>query len=261
MFVDSHCHIDYVAQCEGTGDAADIIQRAQQAGVSHMLSVCIDLKQFATLKTLAAKYPAVSISVGIHPTDVKDGPLTSVDHLLTLADNDQVVAFGETGLDYFRDTEAAHIAAQKQSFIAHIEAAKIAKKPLIIHARDAFSDIFSLLKAHQADTIGGVMHCFTGTLDEAKMAIDMGFDISFSGIITFKNARDLQAVASALPLAHVLIETDSPYLAPVPFRGKTNEPSYVRYVAEQLASLHDLPIEAVAQQTSDNFFRRFPVQR
>jgi TatD DNase family protein len=261
MFIDSHCHIDYVAQCEGTGSAEDIIQRAQDAGVEHMLSVCIDLQQFATLQALAVAHEAISISVGIHPTDVKQGPVVSTDTLLALADDAQVVAFGETGLDYFRETEATQIAAQKASFIAHIEAAKTAKKPLIIHARDAFPDIFTLLKAHRADTIGGVMHCFTGTLDEAKMAIDCGFDISFSGIITFKNAKALQAVAAALPLAHILIETDSPYLAPVPFRGKTNEPSYVRFVAEQLALLQGVSVEQMAKQTRENFFRRFPVKR
>jgi len=261
MFIDSHCHIDYVAQCDGAGAAADIIQRAQDAGVEHMLSVCIDLQQFHTLQALAAAHEAVSISVGIHPTDVKQSPVVITDTLLELADNPHVVAFGETGLDYFRETESTHIEAQKQSFIAHIEAAKIARKPLIIHARDAFSDIFSLLKAHRADTIGGVMHCFTGTLDEAKIAIDCGFDISFSGIVTFKNAKALQAVAAALPLEHLLIETDSPYLAPMPFRGKTNEPSYVRYVAEQLAVLQGVSVEEVAKKTKENFFRRFPVKR
>lgn len=261
MFIDSHCHIDYVAQCEGAGTAAEIIQRAQQEGVEHMLSVCIDLQQFKVLQALAARHDAVSISVGVHPTDVKHDSVATTDTLLALADNTHVVAFGETGLDYFRETEAMAIDAQKQSFIAHIEAAKIAKKPLIIHARDAFPDIFTLLKTHRADSIGGVMHCFTGTLDEAKRAIDYGFDISFSGIITFKNAKALQAVAASLPLQHLLIETDSPYLAPMPFRGKTNEPSYVRFVAEKLAVLQGVPTETIAKQTSVNFFRRFPVKR
>ena len=261
MLVDSHCHLDYVASCEGMGSLDDIISRARLNDVEHMLCVCVDLSQTKALAEIAINHGCVSISVGVHPTDVESGAVVSVDHLLALADNEKVVAFGETGLDYFRSTDRAAILSQQESLVHHIEAAKEIKKPLIIHARDSFDDIYSLLEKTNAKEVGGVMHCFTGTLDQAKRAIDLGFYISFSGIVTFKNAKELQEVSRQVPLDRILIETDSPYLAPMPFRGKTNQPSYVKYVAEKLADLREDSYASIASATSGNFYRLFNLDR
>ena len=261
MLVDSHCHLDYVASCEGMGDVGDIISRAKLNDVEHMLCVCVDLDQAPSLLKIANKYDGVSASVGVHPTDVDLNDIVSVANLLQHAENEKVVAFGETGLDYFRCSDKDGVLAQQKSLVHHIEAAKEIAKPLIIHARDSFGDIYSLLEKTNAKQVGGVMHCFTGTLDQAKRAIDLGFYISFSGIITFKNAKDLQEVVRQVPLDRILIETDSPYLAPMPFRGKTNQPSYVKYVAEQLAALKGESYVQVAAATSENFYNLFKVIR
>ena len=180
----------------------------------------------------------------------------TTEKLIKLATDHNVLAFGETGLDYFRSTRDECV-TQKESFIAHIEAACETKLPLVIHARDSFQDIFQILKNYRSRNLCGVMHCFTGTLDEAKQALDLGFMISFSGIITFKNAKELQLVATEIPLDYILIETDSPYLAPVPYRGKCNEPAFVKYVAEQLAMLKDISFNEVARATTNNFKNLF----
>lgn len=255
MLVDSHCHLDYIVSRNPDDSIKDIIDRAISNGVKHMLSVCIDLEQFNTLRDIAASYDNVNITIGVHPTDVDPDNIVSKEKLMELADNDYVVAFGETGLDYYHDE--SNIAAQKISFRSHIEASIATKKPLVIHARDSFVDIFDILDEYADQNVTGVMHCFTGTMQEALRAIEMGFYISFSGIITFKNARELQQVAASLPLDKMLIETDSPYLAPMPYRGKINEPSYVKYVAQALADLHGVSLDEVMNITTNNFHTLF----
>ena len=255
MLVDSHCHLDYIVSRNPDDSIKDIIDRAVRNDVKHLLSVCIDLDQFNTLRDIAATFDNVNITVGVHPTDVDPENIVTKDRLIELATNDYVVAFGETGLDYYHDE--SNIAAQKTSFRSHIEASIATKKPLVIHARDAFADIFRILNDYKGQNVTGVMHCFTGTLQEAMQAIEMGFYISFSGIITFKNARELHQVAASLPLDKLLIETDSPYLAPMPYRGKINEPAYVKYVAQALADLHGVSIDKVASITTDNFYSLF----
>jgi TatD DNase family protein len=253
VFIDSHCHIDYIVDKNPDDSIENIITRAIDNGVERMLSVCIDLNQFPVLKDMADMYSNIDISVGIHPTDVDPKNIVTSSHLADLASSSSVVALGETGLDYFH--KDVDIESQKSSFRSHIEASITINKPLIIHARDCFDDIFSILSDYKR--VNGVMHCFTGSLDEAKAAIDLGFYISFSGIVTFKNAKELQETASNIPLDKILIETDSPYLAPMPFRGKINEPSYVRFVAEKLSALHGVTVKEIAEITTNNYYNLF----
>ena len=256
--VDSHCHLDQLDLSVYNGSLSAALNAAAQVGVEHFLCVCIDMNNSDAVLKIAQTYPQVSASIGVHPTDQK-GPEPSVDELITLASNDKVVAIGETGLDYYRVDGAT--AWQQARFRRHIQAAKAVHKPLIIHTRDAREDTLRILQEEHAETVGGVLHCFTESIEMARAAIAMGFYISFSGIITFKNAVALQAVVKEIPFDRLLIETDAPYLAPVPYRGKSNEPAYVYYVAEQVALLRGISIEAVAQQTRENFYRLFPVQR
>ena len=255
MLVDSHCHLDYIISRNESDSIPAILARANENGVQHMLSVCIDLKQFLTLKNIVEQYDNITISVGVHPSDVEKDNIVSSADLIRYADHDKVVAIGETGLDYFYPNFDKN--AQQLSFRKHIEASITTKKPLIIHARDAFSDIYSILRDYKSLGITGVMHCFTGSLQEAEEALELGFYISFSGIITFKNSKELQEVAKKVPLDKILIETDSPYLAPVPFRGKINEPAYVKFVAEKLADLRDVSVSEIAERTTKNFYELF----
>ena len=224
--------------------------------VTHALCIGVNLPELPGVLQLAADYPNIYASVGVHP-DYEDTPEPSIDTLTELSRRDKVVAIGETGLDYFR--VSGDLEWQRTRFRTHIRAARECGKPLVIHTRSAAADTLAIMREERAGEAGGVMHCFTESWDVARGALDLGFHISFSGIVTFKNAREIKDVARRVPLDRMLIETDSPYLAPVPFRGKLNEPAYVRYVAEEIARLRDISVEEVAAATSTNFFRLFGV--
>ena len=249
--VDSHCHIPMIEGADGT---AAILAGARDNGVDHMLCVAIDFEGLPEILKLARENDCVSASVGIHPNTRLEREITP-DELAELALNPSFVAIGETGLDYYRSE--GDLDWQRDRFRTHIRAAKTVNKPLIIHCREAKDDVLHILREEGADAVGGVMHCFVEDLETAHRAMDLGFLISFSGIVTFKNARDLQEVARALPLTAMLLETDSPYLAPVPYRGKENQPAYVRYVAECIAELRGISLEEVAEATTRNFNERF----
>ncbi len=257
MFIDSHCHIDFP---ELADRLPAILQKMQDNAVSHALCVSVTLGDFPNVLALADAYPNIYASVGVHP-DYEDTDEPDVDRLLRLADHPRIVAIGETGLDYYRLT--GDLEWQRQRFRTHIRASRASRKPLIIHTRSASDDTLRILREEKAGTddggVAGVMHCFTESLQVAEAAMAMGFYISFSGIVTFKNARELQAVARAVPLERMLIETDAPYLAPVPMRGRTNEPGFVRHVAEYLADLKGVSLAEIAQATTRNFRTLFGV--
>lgn len=224
--------------------------------VTHALCIGVNLPELPGVLQLAADHPNIYASVGVHP-DYEGTPEPSIDTLTELSRRDKVVAIGETGLDYFR--VSGDLEWQRTRFRTHIRAARECGKPLVIHTRSAAADTLAIMREERAGEAGGVMHCFTESWDVARGALDLGFHISFSGIVTFKNAQEIKDVARRVPLDRMLIETDSPYLAPVPFRGKLNEPAYVRYVAEEIARLRDISVEEVAAATSTNFFRLFGV--
>lgn len=251
MLVDSHCHINFPGLVENVDV---LLQNNARNGVTHLLCVAVNLEDFPQVLELAQRFPNVFASVGVHP-DHELAHEPSVEQLVTLATHPKVVAIGETGLDYFR-TEG-DVEWQRERFRVHIRAARSAGKPLIIHTREAAEDTLAILAEEGAGEVGGVMHCFTESLDVARRAMDLNFYISFSGIVTFKNAIAIKEVARQVPLNRLLVETDSPYLAPIPFRGKTNEPSYVRYVAEELARLRGVDLESLAAATTQNFFTLF----
>ncbi len=232
----------------------EILNNAKENNVSHMLCVAIDLDGSPDIIELARQHDMISASVGIHPNSELKKEAT-IDDIILLASNDQVVAIGETGLDYFRSE--GDLEWQRDRFRTHISVAKELNKPLIIHTREAKDDVIKILTEEDAESVGGVMHCFVDDWDTAQAAMDMNFLISFSGIVTFKNAKDLQAVAKQVPLDQMLVETDSPYLAPMPFRGKTNQPAYVRHVAEYIATLKELEFNTVAKQTTKNYCNIF----
>jgi TatD DNase family protein len=245
MFIDSHCH-PYMLDLAHYDNSFDrFMLETKQAGVDAMLCVAI-----------ADKYDHVYCSVGSHPSEKAEDDL-SLETLCALAQHQKVVAIGETGLDYHYNTD--NLDVMRNRFRTHIQAAIQTKKPLIIHTRNAREDTLDIMRSENAADIGGVMHCFTESLEMAKASLDLNFYISFSGIITFKNALELVEVARYVPLDKILIETDSPYLAPMPFRGKQNEPKYVRYIAEKIAEIKDISVEKVAQQTSDNFRKLFGI--
>lgn len=254
MLVDSHCHLDRVDLAPYGGDFSALMAATRDSGVSHVLCVSIDLESYPQMLDLVEDYPAVSVSVGVHPNE-EDCEEPTVEKLVELARHPKNVAIGETGLDYFRSD--GDLEWQRQRFRTHVRAAHAAQKPLIIHTRDARDDTIAVLREEHAADCGGVMHCFTETWEMAKAALDLNFYISFSGIVTFKNAADLREVAAKVPMDRLLIETDSPYLAPVPYRGKSNEPRYVIEVAETIADLRGVPREQVIARSHDNFFRLF----
>lgn len=254
MFIDSHCHLDRVDLTPYQNDFGRFLEETRQAGVDHMLCVSIDLDSYPGMLEMVEGLPEVSISIGVHPNE-PDCRTPEPDELVALSGHPQNVAIGETGLDYFRSE--GDLAWQQQRFRNHIRAAKLCGKPLIIHTRDAVDDTLRILKEEGADQVGGVMHCFTESWEMASEALEMGFYISFSGIITFKTAEALRETAKRVPFDRLLIETDSPYLAPVPYRGKPNEPKYVSQVAECLARLHSVETGEIAAQTSDNFHTLF----
>jgi TatD DNase family protein len=252
MLVDSHCHLDFP---ELRGDLAGVLSRMGDNGVSHALTISTTLATFPDVRAVAGAAANVWCSAGVHPDERRDEREATLDDLVAMAADGKVVAIGETGLDYYRvegDTEW-----QRERFRVHIRAARRARKPLVIHTRAAAEDTLRLMAEEGAEEAGGVMHCFTETWEVAEAAMAMGFHISFSGIVTFKNAVALKDVARRVPLDRMLVETDSPYLAPVPHRGRTNEPAFVRHVAEEIASLRGLGAAEVAQATSANFFRLF----
>ena len=226
--------------------------------VTHALCVSVNLREFPQVLAVAEAHDNIYASVGVHP-DYEDEDPVSVEDLVRLAAHPRVIAIGETGLDYFRLT--GDLEWQRERFRTHIRAAILAGKPLIIHTREAAQDTIRIMQEEGARQIGGVMHCFTESLEVAEQAIALGFYISFSGIVTFKNATNLKQVAQHIPLECMLVETDSPYLAPVPFRGKTNQPAYVKYVAEEIAKLRGITLEEVAQATTHNFFQLFKQAR
>ena len=253
MFVDSHCHLDFP---ELSADLPAVLEAMAANRVTHALCISVNLPELPRVMELATGHANLYASAGVHP-DYEDTPDPSVEELLALATRPKVVAVGETGLDYYR--LSGDLSWQRERFRRHIRAARECAKPLVIHTRAAAADTLAIMREERAGDAGGVMHCFTETWDVAQAAIDLGFHISFSGIVTFKNAQELKEVARRVPLERMLIETDSPYLAPVPFRGKTNQPAYVRYVAEEIARLRQIPVEQVAAATSANFFRLFGV--
>ena len=259
MFIDSHCHLDFPEYRERL---PEVLEGMVNAGVSHALCVAVDLPDFHLVKKLVETYPHLYGSVGVHP-DYEDTPEPSEDQLVALSNHPKIVAIGETGLDYYRMGERAYedMEWQRERFRIHIKAAIRSKKPLIIHTRSASNDTLQILKEEGANRVGGVMHCFTESLEMAKAAMDLGFYISFSGIVTFKSAKELHETCRYIPLDKMLIETDSPYLAPVPHRGRVNEPAWVSHVGEFIAKLKGVSVEDVATHTTNNFFQCFHIDR
>jgi TatD DNase family protein len=259
MFIDSHCHLDFPEYRERL---PEVLANMAAAQVSHALCISVDLPDFPMVRQLAETHPHLYASVGVHP-DYEDTPEPTVDFLVEAAKHPKVIAIGETGLDYYRmaDRAYADMEWQRTRFRTHIRAAIESGCPLIIHTRSASEDTIRILKEEGANRIGGVMHCFTESLEVAKQAIDLGFYISFSGIVTFKSAKDLQETCRQVPLERMLIETDSPYLAPMPHRGKTNEPAWVSHVARYIADLKGVSVDDIAEHTTNNFFECFQVNR
>jgi TatD DNase family protein len=251
MYIDSHCHLSFP---ELVADQQGVLDRMRRAGVSAALNVCVRMEEFPRILALAESQPDVFATVGVHP-DGTDGEEPSVEQLVALARHPKVLAIGETGLDYYRLKEP--LEWQRERFRVHIRAAQESGKPLVVHTRSAPDDTLRIMKEEDAARVGGVMHCFTESLQFALEALELGFYISFSGILTFRNAGALQAVAQRIPADRVLIETDAPYLAPVPYRGKVNEPARVVLVAQKLAELTSQPVVTVADATRANFLRLF----
>ena len=250
--VDSHCHLDFPGLAE---DVPNLLKNMEDNGVGWALCAGVTLERFPRMLDIVRARPNLFAAVGVHPDTEEPAREADEATLLRLADDPKVVAIGETGLDYYRLT--GDLEWQRARFRTHIRAARACGKPLIIHTRAAAADTLRILREERAEEAGGVFHCFTETADVARAALDLGFHVSFSGIVTFKNAVELKAVACSVPLDRLLVETDSPYLAPVPYRGKTNQPAWVRHVAEEIASLRDMPLDALAAATTDNFFRLF----
>jgi TatD DNase family protein len=254
MLIDSHCHLDRIDLAPYQNDFACFMKEAANSQIEHLLCISIDLESYPAMLALAGPYSEISVTVGVHPNsrDCKD---PSVEELIALGQPDKVIGIGETGLDYFRSE--GDLGWQHQRFRHHINAAKVLKKPLIIHTREAKYDTLRILEEEGASEVGGIIHCFTEDWEFARKAMDMGFYISFSGIVTFNSAKEIQEVAKKVPDDLFLIETDSPYLAPVPFRGRPNYPTYVRHVAEQLAKLRGTTSAKIAESSTENFYRLF----
>jgi len=253
MFIDSHCHLDQLDLAEFDNNFENILHNAHDNQVTKMLCVCIDMQNVNAVIKIAEKYPQIFASVGVHPSDLAENP--NFEHLSQLAAHPKVIAIGETGLDYFRGKE--HRDTQLARFETHIAVAKALNKPLIIHTREAKADTIALLSDNQAQAVGGVMHCFTEDWTMAQQALDLGFYISISGIVTFKNAENVREVAKKVPLERLLIETDAPYLAPYPHRGETNEPSYIVHTIEKLSQIKKISIKSVISNTTSNFKKLF----
>ncbi len=255
QLVDSHCHINFP---DFDGQIPQILQNAADNDVSHLLCIATSWENREDVLALAREHKVISASVGVHPT-TEGGYEPTLDELVSAAQDPLVVAIGETGLDYLR--LEGDLTWQHERFHRHIDAAKICQKPLIIHTRAAATDTMNTLVEHKASDAGGVMHCFAENWEVAKQALDIGFYVSFSGIVTFKSAKEVHEVAKKVPLDRLLVETDAPYLAPTPHRGKTNEPAYVRHTAEYVAQLRGIPLESLATATTENFYRLFSLAK
>ncbi|WP_434355400.1 YchF/TatD family DNA exonuclease [Parasalinivibrio latis] len=253
MLVDSHCHLDKLDYTSLHADVADVIHKAQERGVTHFLSVGVTLRDFPAMMEKIRPFENVFASCGVHPLDIEQG--FDAEKLRELVADERVVAIGETGLDYHYQPELAQ--AQQDIFREHVRIAVELGKPLIIHTREAREDTIRILREEGAEKVGGVLHCFTESWDMAEQAMALGFYISVSGIVTFNKATALKDVAARVPLDRLLVETDSPYLAPVPYRGKQNQPAYVREVVEYIAMLRGESVETMMAATSENFFRLF----
>ena len=253
MLVDSHCHLDFP---ELAGRVDEIVGAMREHHVTHALCISVTLEDFPNVRAIAERFDHIYATVGVHP-DYPDVPEVNAEELVRLANHPKIVGIGETGLDYYRIKDNCDW--QRERFRTHIRAARTVGKPLVVHTRDAASDTLDIMREEGAREVGGVMHCFTGDWETAQAAMDLGFYISFSGIVTFKNARSLQEVAKRVPLERMMVETDSPYLAPVPYRGKTNEPALVRFVAAEIARLRGVDVAEVATHTTRNFFQLFNI--
>ena len=253
MFVDSHCHLDFP---ELRAELPQLLDAMRAARVTHALCIAVEMPAWPAVHALAAEHANLYASVGVHP-DYVETPEPTVELLVAKSREPKIVAIGETGLDYYR--LEGDLDWQRTRFRTHIRAARQARRPLVIHTRSSAADTLAIMREEDARECGGVMHCFTETWEVAAAAIDLGFHISFSGIVTFKNATELKDVARRVPLDRMLIETDSPYLAPVPYRGKQNQPAYVPHVAAEIARLREVPVDDIAAATSQNFFRLFGI--
>ncbi|WP_139555771.1 TatD family hydrolase [Methylotetracoccus oryzae] len=254
MLVDSHCHLDRLDLTPYSGDFSGVIEHAHAAGLGRMLCVSINLADYVAMRQLVEAWMEIDVSVGVHPNEGETAAATEAE-LLALGADPRVVAIGETGLDYH--WQDCPVAVQQERFRAHIRAARALQKPLIVHCRDASEDTLRILREENAGSVGGVFHCFTGDWAEASQALDQNFLISFSGIVTFKNARVLQDVARRVPRDRYLIETDAPYLAPAPMRGKPNYPAYVAHVADFIAGLQGVSVARVAEESAANYYDLF----
>ena len=250
MFVDTHCHLTLLDLTPYSGDLDLALAQAREAGVSKFMSISVDLDDHIELAKIAARHADVGYTVGVHPCeDATTMARATTDYLVELAQPEKVWALGETGLDYFHSTD--FIQEQKECFARHIYASQVVKKPVVVHTRSAKHDTVDIIRAEKSTH--GILHCFTEDWETAKAVLDCGYYVSFSGIVSFKNAQDLRDVAKQVPLDRVLIETDSPYLAPVPYRGKSNEPKYVPFVAKALCDVYDKSLEEMAAITMQNF--------
>lgn len=251
MFIDSHCHLDFPDLAQNIDG---VLAAMRDNHVDYGLCISVNLRDFPNVLAVAQAHDNLFATVGIHP-DYENEKEPSVEELVHLAQHPKVVGIGETGLDYYR--LKGDLEWQRERFRVHVRAAIEAEKPLIIHTRESAADTLKILREERAERVGGVMHCFTESWEVAQQSMELGFCISFSGIVTFKNAVALKELAQKVPLESMLIETDSPYLAPVPYRGKTNQPAYVKHVAEEIARLRGITVEQVGEATSANFFRLF----
>jgi TatD DNase family protein len=254
MLIDSHCHLDRIDLAPYQNDFAKFMVAVKDSQIEHLLAISIDLESYPAMLALVADYSQISVTVGVHPNE-QDGKDPTVDDLVELGTLDKVIGIGETGLDYFRSV--GDLEWQQKRFRNHISAAKILKKPLIIHTREAKKDTLRILQEENASAVGGIIHCFTEDWEFAQSALDLGFYISFSGIVTFNNAKEIKDVAKKVPSDRFLIETDSPYLAPIPHRGKPNYPTYVTHVAEHIAQLRHTTFNEIAEQSTANFRNLF----
>jgi len=255
VIVDSHCHLNILPE-DKVGNTDEVIANAMELGVERILCVAINPEQWSEVLTLADKYEGVYAAIGVHPCEDKSVVVTD-EELITAASHPKVIGIGEVGLDYFHFEGEEDMSWQHERFKQHIRIAKQLDKPLIIHTRNSTPDCLSILEQEGANEVGGIMHCFVEDIETAKRAMAIDFYISFSGIVTFKNAKELKEVATQVPLDRILVETDAPYLAPVPYRGKTNQPGYTRYVVQEIADLKALPFDDVANATTENFNRLF----
>ena len=254
MLIDSHCHLDRLDLAPYENDFACLMNDIRAQQIEHLLCISIDLEAYPAMRALVDAYDDISVTVGVHP-NVNDAPAPTVEQLVALAQEKKVIGIGETGLDYFRSE--GDLTWQRDHFRAHIEAAKMVKKPLIIHTREAKDDTLQILREENAGEVGGIIHCFTEDWEFAKQALDLNFYISFSGIVTFNSAKTIQDAAKKIPTERLLIETDSPYLSPVPFRGRPNYPQYVKHVAQCVADLRGISLSSLTDITTRNFYTLF----